>query len=144
MDVDKKDIPEQVAPGSSARRAYRTPALLTFGKVAALTCNSTCVGANDSTTVGVCTPGARAMASDRHVKENITCIGSHPLGVRVYLFDYKPEFRNTWGHGRQFGVMADEVESVLPNAVCMHPDGYKLVNYSMLGITKVCPPKDRH
>jgi len=31
--------------------------------------------------------------------------------------------------------MADEVEAVMPEAVCEHPDGYKMVNYSFLGIT---------
>jgi hypothetical protein len=32
-------------------------------------------------------------------------------------------------------VMADEVEKVMPAAVCMHPDGYKMVYYAMLGIS---------
>ena len=30
--------------------------------------------------------------------------------------------------------MADEVETVLPQAVVMHPDGYKMVDYALLGI----------
>ena len=30
--------------------------------------------------------------------------------------------------------MADEVELVLPQAVVMHPDGYKMVDYALLGI----------
>ena len=30
--------------------------------------------------------------------------------------------------------MADEVESVMPEAVCMHPNGYKMVAYAMVGI----------
>ncbi len=30
--------------------------------------------------------------------------------------------------------MADEVELVLPQAVVMHPDGYKRVDYALLGI----------
>jgi hypothetical protein len=30
--------------------------------------------------------------------------------------------------------MADEVEAVLPQAVVMHPDGYKRVDYALLGI----------
>ncbi len=43
--------------------------------------------------------------------------------------------------GRQFGVMADEVEAVLPQAVVMHPDGYKRVDYALLGIdlAEECP-----
>ena len=37
---------------------------------------------------------------------------------------------------RDVGVMADEVETVLPQAVCVHPDGYKMVNYALLGMTR--------
>jgi hypothetical protein len=33
--------------------------------------------------------------------------------------------------------MADEVEQVMPEAVSVHPDGYKMVNYAMLGISRV-------
>jgi len=77
----------------------------------------------------------RITLSARSFKENITRIGTHPLGIGLYLFDYKPEYRERWGHGRQFGVMADEVEAVLPEAVCVHPDGYKMVNYGMLAKT---------
>ncbi len=68
------------------------------------------------------------------LKENIVRVGTHPLGIGLYLFDYKPEYRELAGFGRQFGVMADEVEVVLPQAVVMHPDGYKMVDYALLGI----------
>ena len=74
------------------------------------------------------------MVSDRNAKQNIVRIGTHPLGIGLYLFDYKPEFEPVAGYGRQFGVMADEVEAVLPQAVVMHPDGYKRVDYALLGI----------
>jgi hypothetical protein len=29
--------------------------------------------------------------------------------------------------------MADEVEKIMPEAVLIHPTGYKMVNYSMIG-----------
>ena len=74
--------------------------------------------------------------STRGIKENIVRIGCHLYGICLYLFDYKPEYRDTWGHGRQFGVMADEVEKIMPEAVSVHPDGYKMVNYAMLGISR--------
>jgi hypothetical protein len=76
------------------------------------------------------------MASDPGLKENIVRIGFHPAGIGLYLFDYKAEYRDSWGHGRQFGVMAAEVEQVMPEAVSVHRDGYKLVDYGMLGISR--------
>jgi len=74
--------------------------------------------------------------SDPSIKENCFRLGTHWLGIGLHLFDYKPEYRDAWGHGRQFGVMADEVEKVLPEAVSVHADGYKMVNYGMLGIIR--------
>ncbi len=76
----------------------------------------------------------RQSTSDRACKTNLTHVGTHPMGIGLYLFDYKAEFQELAGRGRQFGVMADEVETVMPEAVVMHPDGYKRVNYAMLGI----------
>ena len=78
----------------------------------------------------------QTMGSDPRIKENCVRIGTHRLGIGIYLFDYKPEYRDAWGHGRQFGVMSDEVEMVMPEAVTVHPDGYKVVNYTMLGISR--------
>ena len=72
--------------------------------------------------------------SDIRLKKNIDRIGDHPQGFGLYLFDYKPEFSELYGSGRQFGVMAQEVEAVMPDAVVTYPDGYKRVNYAMLGI----------
>lgn len=122
------------------KRRYQTPALVTFGRVAALTCNASCNATNDSTTTLACDPSInRAMnGSDRMLKQNIVRIASHPLGFGLYLFDYKPAFRATWGEGRQFGVMADEIEALMPEAVHLHPHGYRMVDYAMLGISR--PP----
>jgi hypothetical protein len=78
----------------------------------------------------------RKAVSERRVKENIVRIGDHPFGFGLYLFDYRPEHRAQWGQGRQFGVMIDEIEIVMPEAVSMHPDGYKRVDYAMLGISQ--------
>ena len=75
------------------------------------------------------------MMSDRRVKEHIVQIDTHPLGFSLYLFDYKLDYCDAWNHGRPFGVMADEVETVMPDAVSVSPDGYKIANYAMLGIS---------
>jgi hypothetical protein len=77
---------------------------------------------------------SQMMRSDRTIKENIVRIGTHADGFGLYLFDYKPEFRELAGFGRQFGMMADEVETVLPQAVVTDPKGYKVVDYALLGI----------
>lgn len=83
----------------------------------------------------ICLPWTGNKAcSERRVKENIVRIDDHPLGFGLYLFDYRPEYRAQWGQGRQFGVMIDEVERVMPEAVSMHSDGYKRVDHSLLGI----------
>ena len=76
------------------------------------------------------------LSSDRRVKRNIVRVGDHPLGIGLYLFDYDPERGARWGHDRQFGVMADEVEAVMPAAVSVGADGYKQVDYAMLGIRR--------
>jgi hypothetical protein len=71
--------------------------------------------------------GIKAAASDRRLKKNIKRIGTHVLGIGLYTWDY------LWGEPFA-GVMADEVEQVMPEAIVMHPSGFKMVNYSMLGL----------
>ena len=121
------------------RRGYSSPRLIEYGAVRDLTQSGT--GTKTESTfiqIGnfkICRfDRSKKPCSERRVKENIVRIGDHPLGLGLYLFDYRPEFHAQWGHGRQFGVMIDEVEPVLPEAVSMHPDGYKRVDYAMLGI----------
>jgi hypothetical protein len=112
------------------KAAYSSPVLQVYGSVGNLTQNG---GATVADSMGM----AMGMASDRRVKQNILRIGDHPLGFGLYLFDYKPEFCQEHGSGRQFGVLANEVETVMPEAVSIHPDGYKMVSYAMLGISQV-------
>jgi hypothetical protein len=71
--------------------------------------------------------GLAAGFSDRRLKKNIKRIGTHVLGIGLYTWDY------LWGQPFT-GVMADEVEQVMPEAIIMHPSGFKMVNYSMLGL----------
>jgi hypothetical protein len=125
---------EAVPTAAVPKRAYSPPTLVLFGQVATLTqsgsgCNS---GDNSSCSPGVSNMGV--MTSDRSAKHNLQRIGTHPLGIGLYLFDYKPEYQDECGYGRQFGVMADEVERVLPEAVSLHPRGHKMVSYALLGI----------
>ena len=66
-----------------------------------------------------------AAFSDRRLKRNIKRIGTHRLGIGVYEFDY------IWGE-HAVGVMADEVETVMPDAVITGPSGFKMVDYGRL------------
>lgn len=79
-------------------------------------------GAN-ATTSGLFNLAGTAM-SDRRLKSNIERIGTHKLGIGLYEYDILGQ--------RQQGVMADEAEKVMPEAVLMHPSGYKMVNYGLL------------
>jgi hypothetical protein len=77
-------------------------------------------------------PAYYSSLSDPRAKENIEFIGTLPSGIRVYDFDYKPEFKDEAGHGRYRGVMADEVEKIIPEAVVIGKNGYKMVNYGLI------------
>ena len=83
------------------------------------------MGAYNSRVSGAATLGAAAIASDRRLKSNIVRVGDHPLGIGVYEYDIFDR--------HEYGVMADEVLEVMPEAVVQHPSGYMMVNYGMLG-----------
>jgi hypothetical protein len=70
-------------------------------------------------------PKLGTLASDRRLKRNIHRIGTHRLGFGIYEFDY------ILGE-HAVGVMADEVKTVMPNAVIRGEDGYDRVDYSKL------------
>ena len=85
---------------------------------------SASAAATNSAIIGA---GGALLSSDRRLKKNIKRIGTHVLGIGLYTWDY------LWGQPFS-GVMADEVEQVMPEAVVTHPSGFKMVNYSMLGL----------
>ncbi len=126
--MDKPSKQADAKPKS--KRAYKTPRLVSYGHVRSLTQGGASMMAEG---VGQSMVGTM-MTSERALKENISRIGTHPLGIGLYLFDYKPGHRGRSGPGRRFGVMADEVEAVLPQAVSVGPLGYKVVDYGLLGI----------
>lgn len=113
------------------KASYSRPQLTVYGSVRNLTGGS--VGSmNDGT--GAQTLGM-GMMSDPRAKENVVEVGRHPAGFGIYLFDYLPEFRAIGGEGRKFGVMADEVAKIVPEAVKADENGYLRVDYAKLGIT---------
>jgi hypothetical protein len=72
--------------------------------------------------------------SDVRVKENIERVGTLANGLGLYDFEYKPEFKDhpQCGHGRFRGVMAQEVEKLIPEAVVTMDNGYKAVKYNLV------------
>lgn len=65
-----------------------------------------------------------AFFSDRRLKSNIVKVGDDARGFGIYDYDLFGK--------RQRGVMADEVERVLPDVVVTMPNGYKAVYYGRL------------
>ena len=114
----------------SANVPYVAPKLIVYGSVVEFTKGTLTTG-NDPSPFNNTKLNRQ---SDPAVKENIVRVGTHPLGIGLYLFDYKPAFRANQSEPRQFGVMADEVETVMPEAVAVGIDGYRRVDYDMLGI----------
>ena len=110
------------------KKPYRSPVLTAYGSVKELTGNNSGVNTGDSM-------GMMSSVSDSALKENVVRVGNHPAGFGLYLFTFKPEFIE-FGAGRQFGVMADEVECIVPEAVSVGAHGYRTVNYALLGITR--------
>ena len=80
-----KAICSSAAP-PARRLPYSPPALRLYGKVKHMTEGSGGMG-NDG-------GGLMTKMSDRNTKENIVKIGEHPLGIGLYLFDYRAEFRD--------------------------------------------------
>lgn len=84
------------------------------------------VGAQNSLMGGLMGLGTAGIMkySDRRLKSNIVRVGVHPNGIGIYEYDIFGE--------RQRGVMADEVEAVMPHAVMTATNGFKMVNYGAL------------
>lgn len=67
-----------------------------------------------------------SLFSDRRLKRGIKLIGRFPNGLGLYVYRY------VWGFSRHLGVMADEVETLFPQALGPTVFGFKTVNYDML------------
>lgn len=82
------------------------------------------LGAAGAGAYGMMNAAPLLAASDRRLKSNIVRIGTHPLGIGIYEYDIFDR--------REVGVMADEVERVMPEAVVRHPSGYQMVDYALI------------
>lgn len=64
--------------------------------------------------------------SDMRLKENINHVDTLPNGIKLYTWDWIDKEMND----PTYGVIAQEVAKVIPEAVITHPDGYLMVNYA--------------
>lgn len=126
MDKRTREPQAVLTSPAGARRKYSRPVLQVFGSVAQLTMTGL-LSKGDGTQMMM-------VVSDRRLKEDVVRIGDHPLGIGLYLFRYRAPLHARCGSGRRLGVMADEVETVLPEAVVVQADGYKAVDYARLGL----------
>lgn len=62
--------------------------------------------------------------SDARLKSRIRRVGTHPIGVGIYEYEIFGE--------PEVGVMAQELLSVMPAAVSIHPSGFYQVDYGRL------------
>ena len=68
--------------------------------------------------------------SDIRLKKNIKKIGELRDGINIYSYNYI-DYKDL-PKDKQIGVMAQEVEKVIPEAVMTMADGYKAVNYALI------------
>jgi len=68
--------------------------------------------------------GSAIKASDVRLKSNIERIGTHERGFGIYEYDIFDR--------HEIGVLAQEVEQIMPEAIVEHPSGFKMVNYGIL------------
>lgn len=66
--------------------------------------------------------------SDIRLKHNIIPVDQLDNGIHLYRFQYN------WSDQEYVGVMAQEVEHIVPGAVMRGNDGYLRVNYERLGL----------
>jgi hypothetical protein len=82
------------------------------------------VGQQNSLMNGLFSLGSAALLSDIRLKTNIVRVGTHPRGFGVYEYDIADR--------RERGVIAQEVEKIMPYAVTTGEDGFKRVHYGVL------------
>jgi len=81
--------------------------------------------------IGAAVSVAGMFVSDDRLKTDISLVRLDPRGFGIYLYRFLGD--------DQFyeGVLANEVEKVMPEAVSRSPDGYAMVSYEKLGLPLV-------
>jgi len=73
-----------------------------------------------------------AAPSDERLKTDIMKVGELPSGISLYTWKWKEEAKKLLGDelGNTFGVIAQEVNKVMPEAVEKYSDGFYRVDYA--------------
>ncbi len=76
--------------------------------------------------------GTAIAVSDARLKTNIIKIGSLANGLGVYIWDWTKQAVELFNPDYNVGVIAQEVEKVIPEAVVIDPSGFLKVDYARL------------
>ena len=74
----------------------------------------------------------KGLFSDARLKENIQKVGVSRNGFNVYTWDWNEDGKRLAGNTPSIGVIAQEVEQSIPNAVSIGTEGYLIVDYSQI------------
>jgi len=74
--------------------------------------------------------GTLIRASDFRLKENLNKIGQLPSGLGLYSWDWKESAPSDAKNDPTIGVIAQEVQQLIPEAIVQRADGYMAVDYS--------------
>jgi hypothetical protein len=74
--------------------------------------------------------GSLIALSDIRAKENISKIGQLPSGLGLYSWDWKESAPDDAKNNPTVGVIAQEVQQLIPDAIVQREDGYMAVDYS--------------
>ena len=85
-----------------------------------------------TTVAGAAGTIAGLLPSDIRLKTNIKRIGKLPNGIPLYHWEWTREGKKIAGDQTTFGVIAQEVLKLMPEAVAVGNDGYLRVNYGKI------------
>ncbi len=126
MSRHNSDLPLGSQDGNDKRDLWQRPTLRRVGANSAESGSGLC---DDGQHVGCgAAQHPSASSSDIQLKHNIAVLGHLNSGLGFYRFSYK-------GSDETYvGVMAQEVQAMMPEAVVRDSDGYLRVFYDKLGL----------
>jgi len=77
---------------------------------------------------------APMLMSDIRLKSKIKYIGKLANGIKFYKWSWNKKGRKLAGNQPEYGVIAQQVREIIPNAVVRGKDGYLQVDYSKVGV----------